>query len=526
MFFMNRANSKYAILMMPFLFYQYGQLFYKLINEYWSLDEQTYGPILLLLSLFLLYKKFLSENEMFSLNWIMPSVLSFISLFFLVIGKAYSIIQIYYISFPLLVCSLLAIKNQYFFNKYWFCLLLMCLSLPLPLSITDIISQPMKLAVSVVSEIVLSILDYPIARNGVILQVGNYNILVADACSGLKSFFTLEVFGVAYLAIVKSNSLFRNVTLGVLIFPISFFCNTLRVIILILLTYHFGESVGQGFLHQFSGLILFMLALAMTMFFDSILSKIDGKNKKYDSSNENTVSAILVKFNNTELRYIKAYSVFIAIGVIISSLATEYLKPSVMMNYEIKIADAIPERVAEYNLSHDDEKYVDIYTQDSEQSFYYDKVLNRNYVSSNDVKSLTVAYSNKQVQDVKVHRQEVCYNAQGFNIVSEIIKNEIEVFNKNIPVYSFLVEKDQNFDVISYYIRIGDSFFLDAKNIRLYILKEAVLNKAIPDGVLIRVSTPINSKEEFNSVKETNLKFIGDFVKSSKNERLFISSNK
>ena len=47
---------------------------------------------------------------------------------------------------------------KYFFYKYWFCLLLMCLSLPLPLSITDIISQPMKLAVSVVSEIALSII--------------------------------------------------------------------------------------------------------------------------------------------------------------------------------------------------------------------------------------------------------------------------------------------------------------------------------------------------------------------------------
>jgi EpsI family protein len=523
---MNRANSKYVILVMPFLFYLYGQLFYTLINEYWSRNDQAYGSILLLLSLFLLYKKFLSENETFSLSWIVPSVLGFMSLFFLVVGKAYGIIQIYYISFPLLVCSFLAIKNQYFIYKYWFCLLLMCLSLPLPLSITDIISHPMKLAVSVVSEIVLSILDYPIARNGVIIQVGNYNILVADACSGLKSFFTLEVFGIAYLTIVKSDSLFRNITLGVLIFPISFFCNTLRVIILILLTYHFGESVGQGFLHQFSGLILFILALLMTLFFDSILNKIDGKNKKIDSSSQSTLSVVLAKFNTIELRYLKAYSVFIIIGVIVSSLADEHLKPSVVMNYAIKILDAIPERVEEYNLSHDNVKYVDIYTQDSERSFYYDKVLNRNYVSSNNVKSLTVAYSNKQVQDVKVHRQEVCYHAQGFNIASEIIKDEIEIFNKNISVYSFLVEKDQNLDVISYYIRIGDSFFLDAKNTRLYILKEAVLNKSIPDGLLVRVSTSLRTKEEFNSVKKTNIKFIENVIKSSKNINFFIRANK
>jgi exosortase/archaeosortase family protein len=53
--------------------------------------------------------------------------------------------------------------------------------------------------------------------------------------------------------------------------PISFTANVIRVIVLALITYHFGDEAGQGFLHGFAGMVLFMTALLFTIATDSAL---------------------------------------------------------------------------------------------------------------------------------------------------------------------------------------------------------------------------------------------------------------
>ena len=116
---------------------------------------------------------------------------------------------------------------------------------------------------------------YPIGRNGVVLQIGQYMLLVADACAGLHTLFTLEALGLLYLNIVRHDSLMRNVALAIFIIPISFTANVIRVLVLTLITYHFGDAAGQGFLHGFAGMVLFLSALLLIMGVDSILQYVD-----------------------------------------------------------------------------------------------------------------------------------------------------------------------------------------------------------------------------------------------------------
>ncbi len=71
----------------------------------------------------------------------------------------------------------------------------------------------------------------------------------------------------------------RNLVILVSLLPIAFCANVLRVIFLVLITYHFGDAVGQGFLHDFSGLALFVLALMMVLFVDASLGRVIGKRK-------------------------------------------------------------------------------------------------------------------------------------------------------------------------------------------------------------------------------------------------------
>jgi exosortase len=112
---------------------------------------------------------------------------------------------------------------------------------------------------------------YPISRAGVILQIGQYQLLVADACAGLQTLLTLEALGLFYLNLNPHNSAVRNVVLALLIVPISFAANVIRVIVLTLITYHAGSAAGQGFLHGFAGIVLFLTALMLILAADSAL---------------------------------------------------------------------------------------------------------------------------------------------------------------------------------------------------------------------------------------------------------------
>ena len=104
-----------------------------------------------------------------------------------------------------------------------------------------------------------------------LFRSGQYQLLVADACAGLQTLLTLEALGLFYLNVVRHTSLLRNVALAILIIPISFAANVIRVITLTLITYYWGEAAGQGFLHGFAGMVLFMSALILILGVDKLL---------------------------------------------------------------------------------------------------------------------------------------------------------------------------------------------------------------------------------------------------------------
>lgn len=246
----------------------YGPTFWDLFNTLWSSDEQGHGPIVLAISIWLVWRRWQDIHAVGStgpkprLAWV---ILVTASLFY-VLGRSQGIYLFEVGSFIWTIAGLvLLLRGWEQLRSLWFALFFMLFMIPLPGTVVDALTQPMKLAVSYVAEHVLFWLGYPIARTGVILQVGPYQLLVADACAGLHTLFTLEALGLLYLNIVKHASVVRNATLAVLIVPISFTANVIRVMALTLITYYLGDEAGQGFLHGFAGMVLFMTALLLIM---------------------------------------------------------------------------------------------------------------------------------------------------------------------------------------------------------------------------------------------------------------------
>ncbi|OQW39264.1 MAG: exosortase B [Proteobacteria bacterium SG_bin4] len=248
---------------------------FDLFNGIWASEEQAHGPIILLLSLWLIYRKWpemmiKSEGRSPSFFWGWLIFLFALSIY--IIGRSQQILIFEMGSFIVSITGILLLKRGVSALKVmWFPIFFLLFMIPLPGTVVSLLTMPMKMAVSYVAENILFWADYPIARNGVILQIGQYQLLVADACAGLQTLLTLEALGLFYLNLVQHTSFFRNVALAILIIPISFTANVIRVIVLTLITYHYGDAAGQGFLHGFAGMVLFISALILILGVDSLL---------------------------------------------------------------------------------------------------------------------------------------------------------------------------------------------------------------------------------------------------------------
>lgn len=244
----------------------------------WSQGEHSHGPIMLAMAIWLLITRWKEQSAVGhdtpkGQAWAWPVMLFGLTLF--AAGRSLGIIYFEVGSFiPLLMSVVLLLGGTPLLVKLKFPIFYAVFMVPLPGFLVDPISHFVKMKISIAVTELLWAFGYPISHMGVVINIGQYQLLVADACAGMRTLFMLEAMGIFYLNVFRHSSWLRNVGLAILIVPISFVANMIRVLFLTLITYHFGDEAGQGFLHGFAGMVLFASAFFLLMGVDSLLRKL------------------------------------------------------------------------------------------------------------------------------------------------------------------------------------------------------------------------------------------------------------
>ena len=263
-----------ALLVVIGLVAMYASSYVEMSETFWRTDEQGHGPIILAVSVWLLFNL---RHKLGELPSVRATKTGFCLLVFAGLTFALGFSQevwICTIGSQILVLAALALifKGWRGLRLMWFPLFFMIFMVPLPNSLVAAVTAPLKTAVSAVAGNLLYHAGFPVGRSGVMLTVGQYQLLVADACAGLNSMFTLEALGMLYMNLMQYKSVGRNVSLALALIPTAFVSNVCRVMILVLVTYYFGDEAGQGFVHGFAGMVLFMVALMLMLLYDRILN--------------------------------------------------------------------------------------------------------------------------------------------------------------------------------------------------------------------------------------------------------------
>jgi exosortase B len=242
----------------------------------WSLESGVHGPIVVATGLWLIYRRKAEIAEMSEPGkvWITALGLA-IGVPAYIFGRAFDFISI---EVAALLLTFLAVAHAYVgmrvVRMLWFPIFYLGFVIPIPGWLLDAVTLPLKSLVSQVVTDVLGWFGYPIARQGVTIYVGSYQLLVEDACAGLNSLVSLSAIGLFYVYMLRGSNIRYSILLLALVIPIAIAANMVRVAALVLITYHFGNAAAQGYLHNFAGMVTFTSALLFIFLIDKLLTPV------------------------------------------------------------------------------------------------------------------------------------------------------------------------------------------------------------------------------------------------------------
>lgn len=118
----------------------------------------------------------------------------------------------------------------------------------------------------------------------------------------------------------------------------------------------------------------------------------------------------------------------------------------------------------------------------------YDQTLSRTFVdgAGNRI-MLSIAYGGNQHEGMNTHRPEICYPAQGFELISTRPDN-LQLLGRKLPLHRVVAKMGQRNEPISYWVVVGDELTEFGLKHKLTTLKYGITGR-IPDGMLVRVSS-------------------------------------
>jgi exosortase B len=250
--------------------------FVRLAQDVWSTDAGVHGPIVLATGGWLLARAWPAVRGDIRpgaplIGWI--AIIG--SLLVFAFARAFDFISLEVAGMMgLLIGTAWLYLGAQVMMKLWFPLLYLCFMIPLPGWFIDTATAPLKSFITHTATWLLSAAGYPIAREGVTLFVAQYQLLVEDACAGLNSIVSLTSISLFYIYLLHNASWRYSAFLMAWILPAAIVANLVRVIMLVLITYYYGNAAAQGFLHESAGLLMFVIALLFIFAIDKLMDPV------------------------------------------------------------------------------------------------------------------------------------------------------------------------------------------------------------------------------------------------------------
>ena len=506
---------KIYFLYAPLFIILYFSAFSHLITTDWQRDEFSYCFFIPFVFLYLIFDKRKVFNSVPSIPawkgfWLIGAS---IVLYWLgeLGGEFYSL----YVSFWLLIIGISWTHWGWRKMKVViFPLFFLLTMFPQPNFIYIKISFKLKLLASQIGASILQLFGFSVFREGNIIDLGYTQLQVVDACSGLRFLNSLVVLGllVAYLS---RMAMWKKITLVISTVPLAIITNSFRVSMVGILYKFFGARVAEGFFHDFSGWVIFVISIILLLFEVWILQKIFSKNstaheqqfdlkgslaqQKQPGQKENLAIA-----KEQHLKGIIRRPHFLLISGLI--VMTILLSSGVEFREKIPISKSFahfPDKIGDW--SGNRQKMAQNFLDALDLSDYL--LVDYQDTTSKNV-NFYVAYYESQRKGESIHSPSTCLPGSGW-AYKELGPGEVRLpdMNKSVKMNRALVQKGKERQLSYFWFAQRGRTLTNAYQLKLFTFLGA-LTKQRTDGALVRLITPIYESESLTEADERLKKFI------------------
>jgi exosortase len=250
-----------------------------MVQQWWTDPDYSHGFLIPLFSGFVLWrehKRWLrSEIQFSSLGLLVMA--GAVALFFL--GSLGAELFITRFSMVVLLAGIiLFLAGWKVLRAFAFPVGYLALMIPLPAILYNQMTFPLELIASRLAAFWLELVQVPVLRDGNVLRLSNYSLEVVEACSGIRSLVSLISLAIAYGYLMEPRRWVRYVLVMFMV-PSAIVSNAIRIMGAGVMAHRFGPNAAEGFLHIFSGWVIFVAALILMFACHWILRHI-GKERK------------------------------------------------------------------------------------------------------------------------------------------------------------------------------------------------------------------------------------------------------
>src|SRR6266404_4594015 len=167
----------------------------------------------------------------------------------------------------------LALTGARVFRLLWVPLLVLVFTVPLPQFLYQDFSAQLQLLSSQIGVWFMRLVGIGVYLEGNVIDLGNYQLQVAEACSGLRYLFPLMTIGFLIAYFFKA-AFWKRALLFISSIPITILMNSFRIGTIGVMVDHWGVQVAEGFLHEFQGWVVFMASGAIMVLEMMLLARV------------------------------------------------------------------------------------------------------------------------------------------------------------------------------------------------------------------------------------------------------------
>jgi exosortase len=239
----------------------YRQILYELAIDWYNNPDYNHGLVLPIVIFYLVWRK----REKLAATPIAPSNMGLLILLaglgVLFGGELGAEFFLTRISLLILIAGTITfLWGSKHLRIVAFPLSLFILAIPLPAIIFYQLTFPLQLIASKMGAGFLEAFRVPVLREGNLIILPSITLEVAEACSGIRSLFSLITLTILYAYFLDDGAFWRFILVGLSI-PLALLCNGLRIMGTGILTQYVDPEAAEGFFHAFSGWFIFVTAL-------------------------------------------------------------------------------------------------------------------------------------------------------------------------------------------------------------------------------------------------------------------------